>query len=711
MKLRDLIIKKAYSSDIDDILSDFYIPALSASIRYDRIAGFFSSRSLAIASRGILGLIRNDGFMRLIVSPKLNRRDLQTILKAQANPEEYLSDHMLKELSNFENEFIKDHLFVLGWMIANNKLDMKVAVISQESNDGIEELDDIHETALFHQKIGILTDSKNDVVCFSGSINETAMAWLDNIEEFKVFRSWEQAERDYIDADVRKFTNFWNNQSHKVRVFDVPTAVKKRLIEIAPSDVNTIDLDKWYTKSKDEKISGIKLVDHQLEAINAWVSNGMMGIFEMATGTGKTYTALGCIQDISKKLKKYIVVVACPYQHLVQQWNREVKKYGLNVKIVIADSSNNSWKLQLINSLIDISMNDLESIFIITTHTTFSSDDFQKMIADNKYGTRAILIADEVHGLGAEKRRRSLPDIYDYRLGLSATPKRWFDDTGTDALYKYFGEVVYTFNLSQAINTINPVTQETYLTPYKYIPMFTNLNDSELGQYIEITNSIVRSAHKSKSEISNDLDILDLLRFKRAQIIKKAANKMVLLSDILSQCGEIKWMLIYCVSEQMQDVMNLLENRGIALKHRFTMNEGIKAEKKYDGLSERDFLLKKFAEGKYQVLVAMKCLDEGVDIPPARRAILMASSGNPREYIQRIGRVIRRFPQKTEAEIYDILVTPKFDNLPQELRKIEYNIFKKEVQRSEEIARIASNNVEALKTVYAIRDKFAGALR
>ena len=692
--LRSVHFKKSYSSDFDDILRDFYIPTLESSVEYNRLAGFFSSTSLALAARGIIGLIKNDGFIKLLVSPKLNKDDLEIILNSRKDPNEFIEVKMIQELERLEDEFVRDHVFALGWMIANKKLEIKVAV-PYDSKDRILNSEEIQYSGLFHQKVGILKDSEGNEVSFSGSINETASAWLENIEEFKVFCSWIQPEENYVKADISKFDRFWNNQSQRVKVMNVPQAVERKLIEIAPKNIEKIHLKRWYELKKKK----IKLYHHQKDAIESWVENGMNGLFEMATGTGKTFAALGCLDRASKGTRKLSVVISSPYQHLVQQWKREINNFGIEFdNFLIADSSNPQWKTKLANILIDISLGYKDKLIVLTTHKTCSSDVFMKILRANKSQFSIFLIADEIHGLGAERFKEGLLSEYDKRLGLSATPKRWFDAIGTEKIYNYFGGVVYEFGLEKAINTINPVTNETYLTPFTYKPKFISLTEEELENYINKTKTIAMKFSEAKLNKYRD-KFLENLLFERANIVKNAKEKYMKLEGILDQLkSPIKWTIIYCSPQQIVNVLRIIKKRRI-IAHRFTMHEGTKPDKKYDGLSQRDFILRKFAEGDYQVLVAMKCLDEGVDIPPARVAILLASSGNPREYIQRIGRVIRRFPGKKSANIYDIILTPSLNKLPLELRNIESKIFEKELKRYKEIAMVAINNAEALKGI------------
>jgi len=698
MSLKTILIDKSYSSDSDDVLTSFYIPVLQTSVEYKRLAGFFSSTSLAIAARGIVGLIRNGGTMKLVMSPRLSNDDLQAIVKSSEEPQAYIARQMVEELEHLEDEFVRDHVFALGWMLANKKLVIKTALVYDDHGRLLGH-QDIEQGGLFHQKVGILIDSEGNRISFSGSINETAAGWLENVEEFKVFRNWEPSERAYVDTDDRKFDRFWSDQSPRVKVIDIPRAVEKRLIEIAPATIDQIDLERWYRKSRR---TPIQLFQHQRSAVDKWVSSGMRGIFEMATGTGKTFAALACLERAARAGVR-ITIIACPYQHLVQQWRREIEKFGITYdRLIIADSSNPRWRHSLTDAALNVDLGHIRKVLVLTTHDTVSSESFVHIVRD-KHEFRILLIADEVHGLGAQESRKGLIEEYDYRLGLSATPKRWFDLVGTNIIDAYFGGTVYEFTLYDAINTINPATGRTYLVPYRYVPVFVSLKDEELSEYANLTRSIVARYNRVATGEERD-NLLERLLFKRADVIKNAAAKYEALEGILDQLGPgLQWTIVYCSPQQIEEVVKIIGRRRIVV-HRFTMHEGTTPNRRYGGVSQREYLLEKFAEGKYQALAAMRCLDEGVDVPPARTAILLASSGNPREYIQRIGRVIRRSPDKGEATIYDIVVVPQADMMSPDLRKIEAKILGSEWKRYEEIAKVAVNSAEALAAIFDVKN-------
>lgn len=268
MGFLNLHIKSYYDSGEDDILNEFYIPVLKESVEYRRLAGFFSSTSLAVAARGIRGLLENDGKMKLVAGAIFSKEDIEAIKEGIERPEDVIKRVAIKDFDSIENELIRNHVCALGWMVANNRLEIRVAIVRDENGIPLD-VQSILERGLFHQKVGILIDNEDYMISFSGSINETAKAWLENIEEIKVFRSWIEAEYVYFKSDYEKFERYWNGKTTRIEILEVPEAVKKRLIQMAPSNIETLNLD-WRPKNKKDK--KIKLRDYQLQAIENWVN-------------------------------------------------------------------------------------------------------------------------------------------------------------------------------------------------------------------------------------------------------------------------------------------------------------------------------------------------------------------------------------------------------------------------------------------------------
>ncbi len=442
----------------------------------------------------------------------------------------------------------------------------------------------------------------------------------------------------------------------------------------------------------------VTLFDYQINAIKSWMEAKCMGVFEMATGTGKTYTALGCVHEIYKRQHPCVVIISVPYQHLCDQWKASYESFfGKSHPILIANSSHPGWK-----NLLWKSLSESDHLVLITTHNTLVSNDFASILGEYKEKITYMLIGDEVHHLGSQKRRKALSELFEYRLGLSATPSRWMDEDGTEFIGDFFGKVVFEFDIKQALTTTNELTGFPYLTPYSYLPSFIHLLPDEYDEYVDITTKLVHYLNiNEKKELDLTDSRLSLLLFKRADIVKNAFDKYRILSSLLDELianDELHHTIIYCSPQQIDNVGKMLFDRKIRC-NRFTMNEGSKAEKQYNNISERDHILKYFAEGRYQVLLAMKCLDEGVDIPSAKTGILMSSCGNPREYIQRIGRMIRYFPQKSRSKIYDIIIKPTFQWLSLDVLHYEQRIFLKELKRYEAIGMNAINAVDVMNAV------------
>jgi superfamily II DNA or RNA helicase len=680
-------------------LEDFYIPVLNEAIEYKRIAGFFSSSSLAIAARGIKGLIKNNGKMKLLISPRLSKNDIKTIENSINKPEIYLENKLMSELDNIQNILERNYVYALGWLLVNDMLEIKV-VVPKNKNDQFLSFDEVNSRGIFHQKVGIFKDLEGNIISFSGSINETSTGWLENIEEFKVFKLWEDGQKDYCKGDIDKFDSFWNSNRNNVEILDLPKAVKKHLIDNAPEDIFNVLSVKNYRKEKKKvmEINSLSLFDYQEEAVKKWENNNRRLILEMATGTGKTRTAIGCITKLNQ-IKRLVVIIATPQNTLTLQWKNEIEKLNIRYdSFIIADSTNTKWKTQLENSLLDLSFNLENMIIVYTTHATCSSNDFIKIISKNKRNIKYFFVGDEAHGLGAYKTQRGLLELYDYRLGLSATPKRWYDDIGTEKLYNFFGNDSFEFSINDALNNINPLTNKPYLVNYTYKPYFTTLTEEELGEYKKLSKKISKLSNYSKDS-DKYLKYRENLIFNRANIHKSADNKYEIFNYILEEINVLKDTLIFVSPEQIDNVIELLNKKGIVAK-KFTQEEGTVPLSKFNGRTERQYIIDKFKENKYDVLVAIKCLDEGIDIPSAKNAILMASSTNPREYIQRIGRVIRQSEDKKEAIIYDIIIKPNYENLNKNFIEFEKSIFEKEMARVLEIAENASNNAEAYEIVY-----------
>jgi len=675
----ELNFKEHYDSQKDDLLNDFYIPALANTKRYRRVVGYFNSKSLASVAVGLKDFILNNGKMDLLCGVDLNPEDVNMIKFASDHPEDILTSSFLNELNSIEDNIVKHHVEVLGWMIANKLLRIRVAVKIDKNGNPVPKGEGI-----LHYKIGLMNDSEGNLISFSGSVNETAAAWEKNLEEFHLFRDWKEGEIGHLKDNLDTFINIWNSKWEEYKILDIPEAVEQKLVEDAPEDFDDLVFTYTFNTTGDtHKTKKIELYDYQKDAREKWLENDKKGIFVMATGTGKTFTALGCLEQILKEDSKLVTVITAPTKHLLPQWKRSIEDIGLDIDKIIIATGDTKWRVNLENALLDLRLDTFEKLLILTTHDTLANSDFINLLTTSKR-CDYFLIGDEMHGLGSPYRRNGLiGELYDFRLGLSATPTRYSDEE-SEFLFEFFGGELYNISLNKAINGYNPRTGQSYLTPYNYYPYFLSLNDDELQEYKRITMKLFKYQDEEYSKKKEDL------LFQRAEIIKDASNKYHMLEKILSDIEDPSGLIIYCSPKQKNKVLEILAKHNI-VAHKFTMDEKTIPLEIYGGLSEREIILKDFADGNYQVLVAMHCLDEGVDVPSASKAIFMCSSNSSREFIQRIGRVIRRFPGKTHADIYDMIVKPSGDKLDKSLQNFEKSIFEKEKRRYKEIGYIAQN--------------------
>lgn len=656
----DLIIKPSYNSANEDIVEKFYNIALSESVKYDRISGFFNSTSLAIAANGVDKFIKNDGKMRLICGAHLDKDDLDSINNAD-ELKDLIHEEFLRDYNSIEDELIKNHVKVLGWMVANDYLEIKIG-INRKSEGGF-------TNPMLHSKIGIMYDEYDDSILFNGSVNETAYGWKANIESLKVFKSWKNSE--FMEDDIKDFENYWKGLNPSLEIFDVPEATKGKLIEIAPKSKEDVLSLKLNSKPR--------LREYQNDALKKWVENNYHGIFSMATGTGKTITALSCFDYLSNKKSKLLTVIVCPQKHLISQWEENLAKYNFKGKTIVASSDNPKWRGEVLGYIGDLKSGNISELVIFTTFNSFCRDKFVNTL--NLYGEDSLLIVDEVHGIGSNEFRLGFNVDYTYKLGLSATPEIEDDFERTNFVYDEFGGIVYEYSLEKAIDN-------GFLTPYNYYPEFLDLNNDELDEYKYYSMKIANLFAKKK-KTRNDENKLQRYLIKRRNVINNAESKYDYLREFISKNRDIKDLIVYCTGEQMPKVQEILNEYDIS-NRKFT---GEESSKKVNGKSERDKILELFAKGHYHALVAIKCLDEGVDVPSTKTALLMASTLNSRQHIQRRGRILRKSPGKKRANIYDLIIFPKIKNEPESVKSILRN----EQKRYNEYADLADNFSECSK--------------
>lgn len=649
---RNLDLQFSYDSGsaTSNVVQEFYSPVLALSKRYDRVAGYFSSASLAVAARGISGFVKNNGKMRLITSHALQRSDIGALQDFYQS--EDWAQNLLKEFersyasfSELNGAVAKNHVAAMCWMLKNDYLEIKLVIPNSTFTKELSS-EDIEK---FHPKFGIFEDCFENKITFVGSINETAMAWKRNIESFEVFQDW-SAENEARRTRKReeRFHQYWNDElGPDWKTIDLPHAIKSQLIlKFAPEDF-PYEIENDDTES----IESRPLRDYQKEALNNWIQASRIGLLEMATGTGKTRTAHACIQSCFE-LGGLLTLVIAPYNHIAEQWRNELKEQDP----YLVDSN---WRREIPQLALEVQHGFREHLTLIAVQNTASSKDFRLLIQDIRPNfVNFLIVGDEVHWLGAAKYQVAMMDEANFRLGLSATPTRYFDEEGTLQVKNYFGyPPVFKLDLRDALK-LRDENGNRILCDYKYHPVFVDLNDEELQQYREITRVI--SVLRNSDDIDNREERIREKLIQRADILKLAHSKIPALRETLDKLEKpIKHLLVYCAdNSQLELALPILNEFGLAVQ-KITGDEGTRVSSMYNDKNERQHLIDSFAEGKLDVLLAIKCLDEGVDIPAAKTSIILASSGNVKEFIQRRGRVMRVFADKEVANIFDMCVLPE----------------------------------------------------
>lgn len=647
--LATLPIKEDYRLG-DDPLNEFYIPALREATSYDRAAGYFDSKSLQYAAHGIAGLIANGGTMRLLTSPRLSEEDIDALRAANdgSGVESILTEQL--EESLFEGDYLElvqtDRFQCLAWMVEQGYLEIKIAYLESSENS--------NPFKHYHEKLGVITDASNNRVTFSGSINETALGWTENYESFDVFRSWMPGEESRIENKAEAFEQLWQNNDEMVTVRELPDAIKQGFAERSPGTVDGLPaLDQFFseegegTNSQTAESDEIDLWEHQEAAIRWWRSHDYKGLFAMATGAGKTLTALRAAR-LQADVRLTVVVV--PSKVLLHQWKDEIQSvFGPDLDILECSGDTN-WKSE-ITSLVDpFRVGSLDAVYdlprsvILTTLHTASSESFRNYLTHIPE-ERLQLIVDEVHRAGAP----SFQSVFDInagrRIGLSATPDRQWDEEGTEAIYQYFGgHEPFQFTTKEAI-------ENGYLTRYEYHPIICELKPYEFDDYAELSAEIDQlSAMVNSTETVDEgtLDRLEHLLRERADIKKRAANKPDRFEDFLAT-DHPKPALVFC------EDTNQIESLEQRLKDHPGTEYGVYTSTRENEQADAFY---RFENNIIDYLLAIKCLDEGVDVPDCSTAVIVASSRNKREFIQRRGRVLRQSDAVDTAQIYDILVLP-----------------------------------------------------
>ena len=699
----------------------FFNDCLENSKEFDLQLGYFSSATISVLADGFASFISNGGRMRLVINHIVSDKDKDAISKG-------IHGGVIDcfDLTNFEtlrqtfDEYQQQFFECLAFLIYNKRIDIRI--IKPRNKKGIA-----------HTKSGQFRDG-DSITSFTGSANFTISGLFNNLEEIKIDRS------DSIDKMVQ------NRIASQREEFDSIMMGKKRNIEyLSPENLisaiqsnygdkdieELLDVEKKLRKIKEEKAirerqeqpdvvcddlsiepqfpypSGPR--EYQKTAFENWKNNKQKGLFAMATGTGKTITSLNCLLEIYLRKGYYKAIILVPTITLVNQWEQECRKFQFT-NITKVYSKNLTWRDEveriLFNEKYRTEKEPEVSYIIISTYASYSREKVFNVLNgfDKK---RLLLIADECHNMGSGslvKRLREIP--YLRRIGLSATPERQFDDEGNEKLRKFFGSeehYTYEYSMEEAI-------QKGVLCKYMYYPHLVQLTPDEMDAYVELSDKIAKYFNFDKERFDKIDEKLKMLLLVRKRIIHKAERKLDVFREIIEKryqkIGNLKYSLVYVPEGNMPDYVGGSDdfdkteeigddNNAEHLINQFTqvvteIDDHVTVRKFVSGQKDRDEILNDFAEGKLQVLTSMKCLDEGVDVPRSELAIFCASTGNPRQFIQRRGRVLRTHPDKKMAELHDLIVVPELNPYSDSYR-MEQSLVRGELQRVKNFADLSEN--------------------
>ena len=446
----------------------------------------------------------------------------------------------------------------------------------------------------------------------------------------------------------------------------------------------------------------IQLRPYQQQAVASWFANQGRGTLKMATGSGKTITALAIATELYHQIALQVLVVICPYRHLVTQWGRECEKF--NLQPILAFENVRNWQSLLSTQLYNICAGNQRFLTVIATNSTLIKDGFQSQL--KYFPEKTLIVGDEVHNLGTTRVEESLPRHLGLRLGLSATPERHFDERGTDSIFQYFGSVLPPeLNLEDAIRL-------GALVNYLYYPILVELTEAESIIYHKLTSRIGWALKKNPDSDIDDSEFLTGLLIQRSRLIGNAQNKLTALKQIMSNRLHTSHTLFYCGEGSVPSLEDAIDHPHETERQFTAVSRILGLELGYrintytaeTPLQQREELRRQFETGELQGLVAMRCLDEGVDIPAIRTAVILASSTNPRQFIQRRGRILRPDPGKEYATLFDTIVTPP--NLNRDPLAIERNLLRKELKRFLEFAKLAQNADSACATLRKVESQY-----
>lgn len=734
----DWSIDRDYKTGSENEPLQFYMDGLANSNEFSLLLGYFSSSAINLLSIGFASFISKGGKMKMVINHLLSAKDKEALYRVEDNPNEIkvfdLTD--VVTLGRVLDEYDKHFFECLAYLISEKRIEIKV--IKPKNGKGIA-----------HYKSGVFSDGQESVG-YQASCNFTYYGLSENIEQLEAFLSWENGRSNkLIKKQLKLIDNYFNEKDEDVEyipVKDIEIVLKDKF---GKKDINELLIqEEQLLKRKQSLMTNPKLkktISHlfnELEVIRRtpkfpfqdgprkyqqiafenWKNNGQQGLFAMATGTGKTITSLNCLLEVYKKTGYYKALILVPTITLVNQWENECKKFNFN--LIVKVNSKSRWKNDFAAILTreKLSRTEHVSYIVISTYASFARENIFNEL--NQLSPKTLLIADECHNMGSGSLLKLLPEVNcKRRIGLSATPERQFDEEGTKKIFSFFNSennYTYEFSMKLAINGDIEKEIKPVLCRYYYYPHLVTLTESEMRDYKELSTKISKFFNSSTDSF-NISPILTALLLARKRIVHKAFNKVSAFSEILEKQyklkGSLKYTLVYVpegndpndyfeveeISENDDldyevdiDAVHLIDVYTQAVKN---INDRTTIKQFVSGTNNKEEILEQFASGNIDVLTSMKCLDEGVDVPRAELAIFCASTGNPRQFVQRRGRILRQHEDKKYAYIHDLVVIPEI-NAGSDNYNLERSMLKKELERVNNFALLSENSSHTIDVLF-----------
>lgn len=697
MSFKNYNISLRYRSDVNDMPKDVLIPILRETVTYKRAVGFFSTSALVTLSVGLFDMAQRGGQVKVICSPKLSDEDIKAIEFGYETREKVLERALVINLTSPINEFQEERLNLVATMVASGMMEFKVAFVENFTGKN-----------MYHEKYAVFIDDEGNRICHTGGVNESENAYNENFDSLFMFCSWkDDSQQEGARLIEEDFDRLWENNTEKLSVIPFPKIAIDKLLQYKRDVVD------WKTDEKEFLVSeilktepkfhipaNVRLREYQEKAIAKWFEQNCSGIFSMCTGAGKTYTALACMVELAETLEeKLAVFIVCPYIHLVGQWEEDVVEWGITPIIAHSKSPQKDWESR-IRRAVRRFVTDGTPFICITTNDTFQGDKLHPFVERIPDGSNTLLIIDEAHNFGAERLSLSLPDHFKFRIALSATIRRHMDKSGTARLFDYFGDECITYGLEQAID-------EGALVHYEYYPIPVYLDEDEQEEFVALSNELKRYLISENGKLKLSEAAKPVI-YKRTRLLAKARQKIDLLMSLIEPYRTDNNILVYCGATKNEDdsgeirqidlVTNKLRSEYGMSVQRFTAEEN---------LIERQKIKHYFSEGVYQAITAIKCLDEGVNIPGIKLAFILSSSRNPKEFIQRRGRLLRTAPGKEKAYIYDFVTLPRdLDDVYPGDYDSDRTVVLGEMARINEFGKLADNKATAHILMNRIMDSY-----